>query len=381
MDDLFRSAAENYQLKAVEDWDKVAPFLSGQATTPAAAVKPANKKTRLIFALILILSPLLVTYYRYEKPEQTVPPIVSNNREAQSEVLKPGNSVDHSTKFSVPVARSQENSTQTTASTVNQDLTHSPTSRNPLIIDLLSLNPSMQTIERPHNRNIEILSKLTTEPYPPVVNSAPTAASIPVKKTPEVRGFYLGFNAGPQWNQVEGQGYNKTGFNLGLIGGFSFNNKLAVESGIAYSRKYYYSDGQYFHMKKNPGTPTMKVISLEGSSNVIEIPMKVKYDIIDKKKGELFVTSGISTYILTKENNQYYALINGSPQNANVIYKDKKIYLAGGLNLSAGYSIHLKKKTDIRIEPYMQIPFKGTGVGSMRVTTSGLNIGLTRTLR
>jgi hypothetical protein len=202
-----------------------------------------------------------------------------------------------------------------------------------------------------------------------------------VKKTPEVRGFYLGFNAGPQWNQVEGQGYNKTGFNLGLIGGFSFNNKLAVESGIAYSKKYYYSDGQYFHMKKNPGTPTMKVISLEGTSNVIEIPLKVKFDIIDKKKGELFITSGISTYILTKENNQYYALINGSPQNSNVIYKDKKTYLAGGLNLSAGYSIHLKKKTDIRIEPYMQIPFKGTGVGSMRVTTSGLNIGLTRTLR
>jgi hypothetical protein len=114
---------------------------------------------------------------------------------------------------------------------------------------------------------------------------------------------------------------------------------------------------------------------------VIEIPLKVKYDVIDKKKGELFVTAGISTYILTKENNQYYALINGSPQNSNVIYTDKKTYLAGGLNLSTGYSIHLKKKTDIRIEPYMQMPFKGTGVGSMRVTTAGLNIGITRALR
>jgi hypothetical protein len=124
----------------------------------------------------------------------------------------------------------------------------------------------------------------------------------------------------------------------------------------------------------------MEVISLEGSSNVVEIPARIKYDLIDKKKGELFVTAGLSTYILTKENNQYYALINGTPQNSTVVYDERKTYLAGGMNLSAGYSIHLKKKTDIRIEPYLQIPFKGTGVGSMRVTTTGLNIGITRNL-
>ncbi len=51
-----------------------------------------------------------------------------------------------------------------------------------------------------------------------------------------------------------------------------------------------------------------------------------------------------------------------------------KPYLAGALNVSAGYTFRLQKKSDIRIEPYVQIPFKGTGVGSMRVMTTGIHL-------
>jgi hypothetical protein len=412
MDDLFRNAAENYQLKATQDWDKIAPYISGQASAPAAAVKPSNKKNWLIFVVVLLLLPLLMIPFNKEKSipavqspdietpiRQTIKPaqpsadnisqetskepvrqIADNTRETQSEDPELVSSATYSLKPSLPEAEGQKSNTQNVTRSINPTIVQSVTAEDQLLIHLELSSPSLQTIESPE-RNIDIQTKINTDSHLPANTNFRPTTSIPVKKTPETRGFYLGINAGPQWNQVEGQGYNKTGLNLGLIGGFSINRKMAVESGIFYSRKYYYSDGQYFHMKKKPGAPTMEVISLEGSSNVIEIPLKVKYDIIDKKKGELFVTAGISTYILTKENNQYYALINGSPQNSNVIYTDKKTYLAGGLNLSAGYSIHLKKKTDIRIEPYMQMPFKGTGVGSMRVTTAGLNIGLTRALR
>lgn len=408
MDDLFRNAAENYQLKAGHNWDKIAPYLTSSVTPPAAAVVPKNKKPWLILVILLMLSPLLLITVNREKPIsdaqssglnipdlKTIVPIQSDANRIQEQKNKDQNQHTANnirqtqTKYpgQVKLVEGSSNSSfpdevdgnaKANSTAIDHVAEQSAPDPDQPKADIFVTNIPLQTVNSSIIPEIQTQAKIYTTAKPVINKDQSPPASIPVKKNPETRGLYLGIGAGPQWNQVEGQGYDKTGFNLGVIAGFSFNKRLAIESGISYSGKYYYSDGQYFHMKKNPGTPTMKVISLEGSSNVIEIPAKIKYDVIENKKGEVFITAGLSTYILTKENNQYYALINGTPQNSNVIYNDRKTYLAGGMNLSAGYSIHLKKKTDIRIEPYLQIPFKGTGVGSMRVTTTGLNIGITR---
>jgi hypothetical protein len=388
MDDLFRNAAEHYQLKEGNNWDKIAPYLTSSATPTAAAVVPKNNnRPWLILVALLLLSPLMLITFNKEKPTPQLQSTGKNTSAQQTIVHTSARSIQpQTTSGLVQLASNQSPKAQTKDPVKNIPPVIRPvaatntTEANQPITEIPASNLPVQSVDPTHKRDFETYAKISTAASP-LTNTDPyVAASIPVKKTPEPRGLYLGLLAGPQWNQVEGQGYNKAGLNLGLIAGFRFNKKLAVESGISYSKKYYYSDGAHFHMKKNTGTPIMKVISLEGNSNVIEIPAKIKYDIINKKKGSLFVTSGLSTYILTKENNQYYALINGTPQNSNVIYDNRKTYVAGGMNLSAGYSIHLKKKTDFRIEPYLQIPFKGTGVGSMRVTTAGLNIGITRNL-
>jgi Outer membrane protein beta-barrel domain len=412
IDDLFRNAAENYQLKTTHDWDKIAPCLAGSATPPVTAFNRKNKKPWLIIAVLIPLSSLLLITLNKEKPVseaqsaevivpagQTIDPIqspvksfkqLSTNDPDQltgsyiqqtqikaPDLLKIG---ERQAKPFFPEEADKTNNAENTSTKTDPGAAHTAIDMDQPVTEVSAKRRPVQTENSTISLEFQTPTKINNKVrLGPDTDQNPTAF-IPVKKSPEIRGLYLGLSAGPQWNQVEGQGYNKTGFNLGLIAGFSFSKKLATESGIFYSKKYYYSDGKYFHMKKNPGTPSMEVISLEGSSNVVEIPIKIKYDLIDKKKGELFITAGLSTYILTKENNQYYALINGTPQNSTVSYEKRKTYLAGGMNLSAGYSIHLKKKTDIRIEPYLQIPFKGTGVGSMRVTTTGLNIGISRNL-
>ncbi len=390
MDDLFRKAAENYQLKNGNNWDKIAPYLTSSATPTAAAVIPKkNNRPWLILTILLLLSPLLLITFNKEKstPEPQTTERKNSDRKTIDPIQSPANGIQQQITTGLKqLATNNIRQTQTkdpakTASTaINPGAANNATELNQPIADISVTNMPVQTVNPTNERELLTQTKINTTVSQWTDNDQHSAASIPVKKSPEIRGLYLGVLAGPQWNQVEGQGYNKTGLNIGLIAGFSLNKKLAIESGISYSKKYYYSNGEHFHMKKNPGTPVMKVISLEGSSNVIEIPTKIKYDLIDNKKRELFITAGLSTYLLTKENNQYYALINGALQNSTVSYDNRKIYVAGGMNLSGGYSIHLKKKTDIRIEPYLQIPFKGTGVGSMRVTTTGLNIGITRNL-
>ena len=51
-----------------------------------------------------------------------------------------------------------------------------------------------------------------------------------------------------------------------------------------------------------------------------------------------------------------------------------KNYLGAEVNISAGYQHTLNAHTDIRIEPYLQIPLKGVGVGAMPVMSTGIHI-------
>lgn len=70
--------------------------------------------------------------------------------------------------------------------------------------------------------------------------------------------------------------------------------------------------------------------------------------------------------------------MNGAQQNMASSYKNKSRSLAANYDISGGYEHKIGKSILFRIEPYLQIPLKGMGVGSMRMKTSGLRIGITK---
>ena len=81
----------------------------------------------------------------------------------------------------------------------------------------------------------------------------------------------------------------------------------------------------------------MKVLSLEGSSNMYQLPVAFKYDIIYKKGIHLFSSAGISSYILTKEKNDYQVSMNGVQQNMQGMYKHVSAGFASSIDVSIGY--------------------------------------------
>ena len=119
----------------------------------------------------------------------------------------------------------------------------------------------------------------------------------------------------------------------------------------------------------------MQVISLNSKSTVVEIPVNIKYNFLKKNKRNFFGTAGLSTYILTKESNNYRAIINGSQQKLTGNYSNNGNYYNAAVNISAGYE-YKTKKAIIRLEPYIQVPLKGIGVGSMPVLSTGVHVGI-----
>ena len=170
----------------------------------------------------------------------------------------------------------------------------------------------------------------------------------------------------------------KVSIDLGIVTGYQFTRSLSIETGLFFSHKTYFSDGKYFQMKSgDPAMPSgMEVLSLEGSSSVLEVPLKLKYNFSQKRKSDLFSSIGVSSYIMTKEKNNYHAMMNGAPQQMTGSYKNRNRYVAAAVNLSAGYEYKPGYKNTIRIEPYIQIPIRGIGVGSIPITSAGVHIGV-----
>jgi len=122
----------------------------------------------------------------------------------------------------------------------------------------------------------------------------------------------------------------------------------------------------------------MEVLDLNGNSVVFEIPLRIKYDLFQRTNATFFSTAGISSGIMTSEKNSYRTSMNGAEQNLVGSYNRVTAYFANSLDISFGYENKIGKIGNIRIEPYLKIPLKGTGVGALPVVSTGLHIALTR---
>jgi hypothetical protein len=191
--------------------------------------------------------------------------------------------------------------------------------------------------------------------------------------------LYVGFIAGPQYSETKWQGFSNAGLGAGLLAGFHLKTKLAIESGFILSTKYYASAGEYFNMSKLSATmPSgMKLIRVRSKISVLEIPINMKYDVLKVKNGNLFVSGGISSYILINEKNQYQGLLNGNNEIMTGNYPEHQNYFAASINVSAGYEHSVGKNVRLRIEPYFQIPMKRIGMGSMHVVSAGVYLAIT----
>ncbi|MBA2746084.1 MAG: PorT family protein [Flavisolibacter sp.] len=192
--------------------------------------------------------------------------------------------------------------------------------------------------------------------------------------------FYYGLLLGTTLNTVKNQDRNKFGFDIGFIGGYRFNRHISVETGVLFSQKYYTTAGEYFSLKEiGPMMPAaMKVMDVKGTSKVVEIPVYLRYNVLNKKEHRFFSSAGFSSYILTKESNQYFTSLNGTEGIMYGTYKTNRSYFAASFDLAIGYEKNFGKKSSIRFQPYVQLPVKGIGVGNLKVMSTGVHIAITR---
>ena len=412
MDELFQKAAENYPLKTnTGNFDDLAPFIGSETTTPAKpAFSKGKRNTALLLLAFLFTGFTIATTYIITKN--------NNGNTINTTATVKDKSISPNQNNTVPVeyksiaapvdaVAQKENTGSSSMAAYQKDKLAAYTKGN-MFIRITSPaadtdEDSKKITDQPGNVkpvDDQVLAKntdqqmvsndmVTTEDKKDNIDkvekkkeSTPEETKTADKKDKKNKDsnkprLYYGIAAGAELNEVKGQHMTNTGLNGGIILGLQINKKTAIETGVQVSQKKYYSDGKYFKPKAGSMPANMLVKSLQSTSTIIEIPVSVKYN-FSKKKNTLYGKAGVSSYIMTKESNQYQAEVSGQQQEINSTYKANHGYLASDIRISAGYQHTAGKKLNIRLEPFIQIPLRGIGIGALPVTTAGMQIVLTR---
>ncbi|ACU63800.1 outer membrane beta-barrel protein [Chitinophaga pinensis] len=220
-------------------------------------------------------------------------------------------------------------------------------------------------------------------PVGALADSSAAASATKVKREPASlkKGLYYGLLFSPDLTTVKFQRTSNVGYNVGLLAGYRFGKKLAVETGVLYERKFYYSTGEYFNTTKTPWPADMDLINVDGWCNMYEIPVNVRFTFATGEKSSWYANAGMSSYIMKKQKYDYSYKYYGQYGERNWTYRKTTADWFSIIHLGVGYERPVGVLGTLRVEPYIKIPSRGIGIGDLPVTSVGMNIGLTRPLR
>ena len=145
-----------------------------------------------------------------------------------------------------------------------------------------------------------------------------------------------------------------------------------------YTRQYFAVKGDYLQGILN----VAGIESLDGSRDAFAIPLKLKYNLITGSSGNFFLTTGFSSFVGVSDH--IVIRVNYLPvPSPGKIELGPPSYLPAYLNFSVGYEYKIGKFSNVRIEPYLEIPTNNSAGNSfktrqqdhyVRVFNSGIHI-------
>jgi hypothetical protein len=223
------------------------------------------------------------------------------------------------------------------------------------------------------NSQVKVLNETSIHPENKTNNSH---KSILTNKVPSSR-FYILASAGADIAGVKFLSFANSTLKsrVGVAFGYQLNNKLSVQAGIYVGRKIYEGGPDDYHAKQGSYWSMVKINKVEASCLVYDIPVSIRYDILQKRRINFYAVAGLSSFIMKKEDYYYYYTAYNMDREKDYSYTGNE-HLFSNLILSAGMERILTANLSIQAEPYLSIPLKGVGDGQVKLFSAGLLIGL-----
>ena len=186
--------------------------------------------------------------------------------------------------------------------------------------------------------------------------------------------FFLSASAGPDISMTGISSPGRMKWVGGIGAGYTFKEKFTLRAGFYTARKIYTATPEYYHAPSAFYAYYPNLEKIDADCKVYEIPVTLSYNFSRTAKKNLFVSAGLSSYLMKRETYNFYYKYYATGPTVNrkrTVYNDNQHYFSV-ISLSAGYQRNIGKSFSVTAEPYVKIPFQGVGFGKVPLNSAGV---------
>ncbi|MCE7994016.1 MAG: PorT family protein [Roseivirga sp.] len=172
------------------------------------------------------------------------------------------------------------------------------------------------------------------------------------------------------------EGFTDPGTMIGFGVEYYLADTWSIQTGATYAVKKYTALGSEYETPEWISARPDDLLSAIAKCTVIDIPFNVRKYFHTKKGKTFFASSGVSTYLMLREDYNYEYTEERPNWEPFWRYENRNNHFFGILNLSVGYETPLSKNLALGIEPFMKLPLTGIGEGRVRFLSFGTNIAI-----
>ena len=229
------------------------------------------------------------------------------------------------------------------------------------------------------------LTSNNTKKLIPIFTISPSALKIPgdlntVQEPEEVISekrkhhpfWSIGLGISPDFSTIKASDFVAPGVRWKFYLEYYFSRRLAISTGAIYVQNKYEAYGEDYHAPARYWKDGIVASEAYGECIMIDIPLNIRYNPFIKGKHQLFISGGVSTYFVLKED-YFFSYDVDDPDLPDYWGTDKmSSYPFGIINFSIGYEYQLNRKSSLQVEPFIKVPTTGIGWGEVKLYTVGI---------
>lgn len=214
-----------------------------------------------------------------------------------------------------------------------------------------------------HNDQMQKIPENVNDRKPPApekVNAAPGKLTLSILAAPDVTNTRSSIGT-------------KISSNFGLMLTYPISKKLSISSGAIYARKLY----DYGGIAASAYGIKNAAWEVNADCYVIDVPLNVNYQVLQKKKFSISLNSGLSSYFMLKEKYQYINVnAAGTQEVTNLQINNENKHFFGVANFSVKFDHKVNERVSIGVQPFLKVPLTGIGYYDTNLKSKGVAVSI-----
>lgn len=165
--------------------------------------------------------------------------------------------------------------------------------------------------------------------------------------------------------------YNRLGRDLGLVVDYWVAPRLAISVGAFNTSKRYLVGGEEYSPPAGfwgNVTNGERPAKIDADCQVLDIPINLKYQLVNRPKLNIYASAGVSSYIMLQEDYQY-ELESGWKSEWGISNANQHFFGVG--NLQVHFERRFGNHLAVEVAPFFKVPLTSYGHGNIRFHSMG----------